>query len=47
MLAPEEVGQYIQDNTPQNTMVVIGATGHCPHLSAPVEVISSIKTFLN
>lgn len=47
VITPTPVGQYILKNTPNNKMVVLEATGHCPHLSAPQEVINSIKTFIN
>lgn len=46
IIAPLEVGQYIHDNTPGNTMIVLKATGHCPHMSAPEETIAAIKSFL-
>lgn len=47
VITPESVGQYILENTPNNEMVLLEATGHCPHLSAPQEVIRSIKAFIN
>jgi len=47
LLAPEAASQYIFENTPGNTRVIINATGHCPHLSAPFEVINAIKSYLN
>ncbi len=47
IIAPLEVGQYIHDNTPNNIMVILNATGHCPHMSAPDETIEAIKAFLN
>lgn len=47
IIAPAEVGQYILENTPNNEMILLEATGHCPHLSAPEEIIRSIKTFIN
>jgi sigma-B regulation protein RsbQ len=46
ILAPLEVGYYIRENTANNTLVVLKATGHCPHLSAPEETIDAIKTYL-
>lgn len=46
ILAPLEVGEYIKQNTPNNTLVVLKATGHCPHMSAPEETIAAIKSFL-
>jgi sigma-B regulation protein RsbQ len=47
IIAPLEVGHYIHDNTPNNIMVILNATGHCPHMSAPDETIESMKAFLN
>lgn len=46
MIAPLETGQYINTHTPNNTMVILKATGHCPHMSAPEETIAAIKAFL-
>lgn len=46
VLAPEIVGKYINENTPGNTMIQLKATGHCPHLSAPEEIIKAIKSFI-
>ena len=45
-LASEEIGIYIEKHTPNNTLVNLKATGHCPHISAPEEVVSSIKAYL-
>ena len=47
VITPTPVGEYIYKNTPNNEIVFLEATGHCPHLSAPDEVIKSIKTFIN
>lgn len=47
IITPTVVGEYILKNTPNNEMVMLEATGHCPHLSAPDEVIRSIKNFIN
>ena len=46
ILAPLQVGEYIKANTPGNTLLVMKATGHCPHMSAPEETIQAIKSFL-
>ncbi|TDH23458.1 alpha/beta hydrolase [Segetibacter sp. 3557_3] len=46
-LAPTEVGAYIQEHTPENSMVILSATGHCPHLSSPMEIIKQLEVFLN
>jgi sigma-B regulation protein RsbQ len=47
IIAPLSVGEYVQQNTPGNTMFVMEATGHCPHISAPRETIEAIKSFIN
>ena len=46
MLAPLEVGDFIHRVTPGNTLKVLKATGHCPHLSAPGETIEVISSYL-
>ncbi len=46
IIAPLEVGKYIHENTPDNTLVILKATGHCPHMSEPEETIAAIKAFL-
>ncbi len=46
ILAPLEAGNYIHENTPNNTMVILKATGHCPHMSEPEETIAAMKAFL-
>jgi sigma-B regulation protein RsbQ len=47
MLAPIEVGHYINRNTKDNTLVIMEATGHCPHLSAPEETIRALRSYLS
>ncbi len=46
ILAPLEVGYYIERNTPGNMLSILEATGHCPHLSAPQETIRSINNYI-
>ena len=46
VIAPLEVGEYMQKNTPESQMVVLEATGHCPNLSAPEETVKTIQHFL-
>lgn len=46
MLAPMEIGAYINAHTPKNSLTHLKATGHCPHLSAPAETINAIKDYL-
>lgn len=45
-LAPLPVGQYVHRHLPNSELVVLNATGHCPHLSAPDETIAAIQAFL-
>lgn len=46
VIAPVQVGQYVHQNLFGSTYVEIPTTGHCPHLTAPNEVIFSIKKYL-
>ena len=45
-IAPVEVGEYVRDHVRGSEMVLLGATGHCPNLSAPDEVIAAIRAFV-
>jgi len=47
VIAPIEVGEYVERALPQGQLVVLDATGHCPNLSAPEQTIAAIKTFLS
>jgi len=44
--APEEVGAYLLEHLPHATLVTLQATGHCPHLSAPLETLGALEAFL-
>ena len=46
VIAPVEVGQYVANAIPDARMVLLDATGHCPHLSAPDDTIAAISEFL-
>lgn len=46
IIAPIEVGEYIRRQMINSKLVILEATGHCPHLSAPEETISAIKDYL-
>jgi sigma-B regulation protein RsbQ len=46
IIAPQEVGEFVNRTIPNSRMIVLRATGHCPNLSAPGEVISSMRTFV-
>ncbi len=43
---PLEVAQYLQHNIKNSTLMMVDAEGHFPHISAPEEVVSAIKTFI-
>jgi len=46
IIAPIEVGYYMNARMKDNTLVIMEASGHCPHMSAPVETISAIREYL-
>jgi sigma-B regulation protein RsbQ len=45
-VVPSEVGDYMLAHLPHATLTNLQATGHCPHLSAPLEILSAIEPFL-
>jgi sigma-B regulation protein RsbQ len=45
-IAPVSVGEYIAANTPGATYRLMQATGHCPHMSHPAEVVAVIQDYL-
>jgi sigma-B regulation protein RsbQ len=46
VIAPDSVGDFVHRQLPNSVLVHLGATGHCPNLSAPDETVDAIKTFL-
>lgn len=46
MIAPEEVGAYLNQSLKNSTLVKLKATGHCPNVSAPLETIAAMEPFL-
>jgi sigma-B regulation protein RsbQ len=46
IIAPQCVGEYVRDQVAGSQLVLLNATGHCPHLSAPAEVIAAIDAFV-
>jgi sigma-B regulation protein RsbQ len=46
VIAPVEVGQYVAGAIPGARLVLLDATGHCPHLSAPDDTIAAVREFL-
>ncbi|WP_406391530.1 alpha/beta fold hydrolase [Streptomyces sp. NBC_00887] len=46
VIAPREVGAYVNDAIPGSRLVTLEATGHCPQLSAPQATAVAIADFL-
>jgi sigma-B regulation protein RsbQ len=46
VIAGLSVGEYVHQCLPDSQFVVMDATGHCPHMSAPQEVIREMQRFL-
>jgi sigma-B regulation protein RsbQ len=45
-IAPRPVGEYVHNQIRDSRFVQLGATGHCPNLSAPAETVAAIEDFL-
>jgi sigma-B regulation protein RsbQ len=43
IIAPASVGAYMHEQMPNSALVQLRATGHCPHVSHPAEVIEVIR----
>jgi sigma-B regulation protein RsbQ len=46
IIASREVGEFVHQSIPHSEIVILDATGHCPNLSAPDEVIAAMRTFV-
>jgi sigma-B regulation protein RsbQ len=46
IIASQDVGQFVHRSIRGSEFVVLEATGHCPNLSAPEEVISAMRKFV-
>ncbi|MGI8773314.1 MAG: alpha/beta fold hydrolase [Acidobacteriaceae bacterium] len=46
VIAPVSVGKYLHQCLPNSQLVMMQATGHCPHMSAPQEVAAAMRRFL-
>lgn len=46
LVAPLEVGAYLLAAIPQATLVTLPVSGHCPHVSAPLETLTVLQSFL-
>ncbi|MGI4864616.1 MAG: alpha/beta fold hydrolase [Janthinobacterium lividum] len=42
---PPEVGDYLVSHLPHAQLVTLDTSGHCPHLSAPLETLAAIQAF--
>ncbi|WP_298862089.1 alpha/beta hydrolase [uncultured Sulfitobacter sp.] len=46
IIASEHVGAYVRDKIQGSQLVMLNASGHCPNLTAPAEVVAAIRNFL-
>lgn len=46
IIAAEQVGRYVERQLQRSRLVILDATGHCPNLSAPQQVVSAIRAFV-
>jgi sigma-B regulation protein RsbQ len=46
VIAPPVVGAYVHRQLRNSRLTLLDATGHCPNLSAPGEVVTAIKNYL-
>jgi sigma-B regulation protein RsbQ len=46
-IAGRTVGEYVHKCVPNSQFVLMEATGHCPHMSAPKKVTEELRRFLN
>lgn len=46
IIASKEVGEFVHRNIAGSEIIILEATGHCPNLSAPDEVVAAMRTFV-
>jgi sigma-B regulation protein RsbQ len=46
-LVPEPVGEYLHQHISKSSYIKLTATGHCPHLSHPVETAAAIRSYIS
>jgi sigma-B regulation protein RsbQ len=46
VIAPLAVGEYVHEHISQSELRVMSATGHCPNLSDPVQLLAELRAFL-
>jgi sigma-B regulation protein RsbQ len=45
-LAPPHVGAFVHQSIKGSRRVILPASGHCPHMSAPEQVIAAMREFI-
>lgn len=45
-VAPVSVGEFMHEKMPNSRLVLMDASGHCPHMSHPRETIEIVKNYL-
>ena len=45
-VAPLAMGRAMQSRMPDSCLRVLGATGHCPHLTVPGQVVAALQDWL-
>jgi sigma-B regulation protein RsbQ len=46
VIAPPEVGRYVHEHLRGSEFVLLDATGHCPNLSAPGQLVEAMNHYL-
>jgi sigma-B regulation protein RsbQ len=46
IIASKDVGQFVHNSISKSKFIELEATGHCPNLSAPAEVIAAMRSFV-
>lgn len=46
LIAPPEVGTFLQKHLPEARLVTLPVSGHCPQLSAPVATLNALELFM-
>ncbi|NCN10482.1 MAG: alpha/beta hydrolase [Leptospira sp.] len=46
LIAPKEVGEYMNNEIKDSKLVLMDAVGHCPHISHPQETVQKLENYL-
>jgi sigma-B regulation protein RsbQ len=46
VIAPTAVGEYVHEHISASELRILSATGHCPNLSAPEELLAELRAYL-